>query len=357
MSSSGLSSGAALAQAHLLDHDGDRVRQLVADAVERGLADQLGHQDLLGRVGEVAVGVERRPLGHQPDEQVGQQRRPGRRRRPTPARSRPTRCRSPRRARWMSSRCSPIRSGVARSVLVATAILVVRRTLASSVTRNRSPGPTFSLAGKHTATTSTSDQVRAHQVVEPLAEQRARPVQAGGVDQDQLGVRPVHDAAHHGAGGLRLVGGDHDLGARPARWSASTCRRWGGRRSDANPLRKPSGPVACSSRLPGGVVVGPDLARRTCPPPCRPARSGRGRRRAAGAAPPAAPVAHHVVRRARQPALPHQVLADRAHLRGLAGHPEVAVALRPVDRPTTVASALPPSPGGSSQVTLGAAGR
>ena len=59
----------------------------------------------------------------------------------------------------MSSRCSPIRSGVARSVLVATATLMVRRTLDISVTMNRSPGPIFSSLGKQTATTSTSAQV------------------------------------------------------------------------------------------------------------------------------------------------------------------------------------------------------
>ena len=87
---------------------------------------------------------------------------------------------------------------------MATATFVVRRTLASSLTMNRSPGPIFSLAGKQTATTSTSAQVVRDQVVEPLAEQRARPVQARGVDEDQLGVGPVHDAAHDGAGGLRL---------------------------------------------------------------------------------------------------------------------------------------------------------
>ena len=59
----------------------------------------------------------------------------------------------------MSSRCWAICSGEARSVLVATATLTVRRTLASSETMKRSPGPIFSLAGKHTATTSTSAQV------------------------------------------------------------------------------------------------------------------------------------------------------------------------------------------------------
>ena len=73
MSSSGLSVGPALAQAHLLDHDGDRVRQLVAHALERRLADQLGDDRLLGRVAELAVRVELRALGQQPDQQVLEQ--------------------------------------------------------------------------------------------------------------------------------------------------------------------------------------------------------------------------------------------------------------------------------------------
>ncbi len=51
----------------------------------------------------------------------------------------------------------------------------------------------------------------ADQVVEALAEQGARLVQAGGVDQHQLGVRAVHDAADGVPGGLRAVGGDRDL--------------------------------------------------------------------------------------------------------------------------------------------------
>ena len=84
-------------------------------------------------------------------------------------------------------------------------------------------------------------------------------------------------------------------------------------------------------RFPRVVVLGPDLlvslACRLAGPPDR-ARVDRARL----APGDAAPVAHHVVRRAREPALAHQVLADRAHLRGLAGHPEVAVARGPVDR-------------------------
>ena len=42
---------------------------------------------------------------------------------------------------------------------MATATLTVRFTLDISLTMNRSPGPIFSLAGKQTATTSTSAQV------------------------------------------------------------------------------------------------------------------------------------------------------------------------------------------------------
>jgi len=56
-------------------------------------------------------------------------------------------------------------------------------------------------------------QGRADQAVQPFPEQRARLVQAGRVDQDQLGVRPVHDAADHMAGGLRPITGDRHLGA------------------------------------------------------------------------------------------------------------------------------------------------
>src|SRR4051812_23642054 len=59
----------------------------------------------------------------------------------------------------ISVRCSAIRSGPTRSAFVASAIFGVRATLAASVTRNRSPGPIRSLAGRQTAITSTSAQV------------------------------------------------------------------------------------------------------------------------------------------------------------------------------------------------------
>ena len=62
MSSSGRSGGPALARAHLVDEDGDRVRQLVADPLQRGLADELGDQHELGLVGQLPLRVQRRAL-------------------------------------------------------------------------------------------------------------------------------------------------------------------------------------------------------------------------------------------------------------------------------------------------------
>ena len=49
--------------------------------------------------------------------------------------------------------------------------------------------------------------------VQPLAEQRPGPVQAGRVDQDQLGVRPGENAAQGVPGGLRPAAGDGHLRA------------------------------------------------------------------------------------------------------------------------------------------------
>ena len=110
---------------------------------------------------------------------------------------------------------------------------------------------------------------------------RCRP---GGVDQDQLGVGPVHDAAHHGARGLRLVGGDHDL---------LPDQRVGQRRlagvgtadeaGEAAPVSSALVPVITAHRSRPGRSR-PRSPRRSSRPPCRRARSVRGRRRAAAAA-------------------------------------------------------------------------
>ena len=82
---------------------------------------------------------------------------------------------------------------------------------ASSLAMKRSPGPSFWFAGQAEADHVDLGPGGAHDVVEPLAEQRARLVQAGGVDQDELRVRAVHDAAHGVPGRLRPVGGDRHL--------------------------------------------------------------------------------------------------------------------------------------------------
>ena len=195
-----------------------------------------------------------------------------------------------------------------RSVLVATANFVVRRTLASSLTRNRSPGPGFSFGREAHRHDVDLGPGRRDQVVEPLAEQRARTVQPRGVDQDQLGVGAVHDAAYDGPGGLRLRGGDRHLGADDRVGQRGLAGVGPAHEAgEAGPVLAVSGvllmraPRAC-------VVVGPDLARRTSRRPARGVDRARDRPARACAAAAAAPVAHHVV----VPGVPAEVVAQRA---------------------------------------------
>ena len=180
----------ALARPHLVDHDGDRVRQLVADTLEGRLADQLGDPQVHRLVGHLVRRVERRALGQQPDQQVDEQRRPG-----TPvtadtgtisAHSKPVGSASC----WTRSRW---RSHLLRADQVGLGddgdLRGPAGPRAASPVMNRSPGPIFSSAGSVTATRRPRDSVAAHLVVEPFAEQRPRPVQPGGVDEHEL-ARP-----------------------------------------------------------------------------------------------------------------------------------------------------------------------
>src|SRR6266581_5847119 len=57
---------------HLLDHDGDRVRQLVPYSLERGLADELGNQYRFWLVAHFACRIERPALGQVGDEHIGE---------------------------------------------------------------------------------------------------------------------------------------------------------------------------------------------------------------------------------------------------------------------------------------------
>ena len=85
------------------------------------------------------------------------------------------------------------------------ATLGVRRSSASSAAMNRSPGPTVWSAGTQKPIDVDLGQGLAHDVVEALAEQGPRAVQPGRVDEHQLGVGPVDDAADRVPRGLRLA--------------------------------------------------------------------------------------------------------------------------------------------------------
>ena len=153
-----------------------------------------------------------------------------------------------------------------------------QRRLPSAGRRSRrpdsvSPGPIFWFGRQADADHVDLGPGGPDQVVEPLAEQRPRLVQAGGVDQHQLGVGAVHDAADGVPGGLRLATRRWRPSARPGRWSASTCRRWAGRRSRRSRIGTAS---ACPSDAGSRVTVRP--------------RSDRGRRRRASTTQTATPV-------------------------------------------------------------------
>src|SRR3954453_6825428 len=224
---------------------------------------------------------------------------------------------------WIASRCAPSCSELTRSVLVATANFRERRTLASSVRMNRSPGPGFSLAGKQTATMSTSDQVvrtRSLSRSPSRVRGRCRPGvststswASGRLTMPRTTVRVVcglEEVITTLEPTIALVSVDFPALGRPTK--------------QANPLRNASATDPTSRR----VVVVPDLVvglaggstglvdRSRVDRPRLPA-------------PAAAPVAHHVVRRGRHAEVVAQVAPDRSHLRRLAGHPEVAVTLGP----------------------------
>ena len=211
---------------------------------------------------------------------------------------------------------------------------------------NRSPGPIFSFAGKQTATTSTSAQVvftRSLSRSPSRVRGRCRPGvstriswASGRCTMPRTTVRVVCGLSEVIATLVptsALVSVDLPAFGRP----------------DERREAAAGSPVAHAVAL-RLVVLGPDLlvglARRLAGAPDRPRVDG-----ARLAPADAAPVAHHVVRRGRQPAVPHQVLADRPHLRGLPRHPEVALARRASRGPRRPRPAGCRPSGGSSQVT------
>ena len=96
---------------------------------------------------------------------------------------------------------------------------------------NRSPGPTLSSAVTQKQMTSTPAYVSRTRSLSRWPSSVRGLCRPGVSTSDELRVGPVHDAADRVPRGLRPAAGDGDLGARPGRWSASTCRRWAGPRS------------------------------------------------------------------------------------------------------------------------------
>ncbi len=97
------------------------------------------------------------------------------------------------------------------SIFVTIATFFARGNASSCSLMKRSPGPIFSSAGRQKPITSTSPSVAGDDVVQPLAEQGARAVDAGSVDDDELPGCRVHDPADRAPGGLRLRRRDRHL--------------------------------------------------------------------------------------------------------------------------------------------------
>ena len=164
------------------------------------LAHELGHPERLGHVGDHVVGV------------VAAGPRAGAATRCSTSASTP----SPvaRRHREVLAQLELAgRRAAARAPASGDAMSTLLTTTTASLRHPRGDAPVAparaaAVASTTRHTTSTSPMALGGGVVEPLAEQRARLVDAGRVDEHDLGVGPVEHAAHLGAGGLRLVGDD-----------------------------------------------------------------------------------------------------------------------------------------------------
>jgi hypothetical protein len=93
-----------------------------------------------------------------------------------------------------------MRSGRTVSDLVATASTGRRRSRAISPDQVAIARPDPLVAREADPDDVDLRPRAAYEVVEPLAEQRAWPVQAGGVDEDELGIRAVHQTRARRAG-------------------------------------------------------------------------------------------------------------------------------------------------------------
>jgi hypothetical protein len=187
-------------------HHRDRVRQLVAYALERRLPDQFRDEGLLGLVGQLAVRVERRALREAGDEQVGEQ-----------VHLEPVDGRAGHDVRELHE-LGHLREPLGD--LLGLGLVGLR----DDPEHRRAPGhraqlvrdelvaPAHRLVGRHAEPDDVDLGPRlADDVVEPAAEQRAWLVQAGRVDDDELRGGPVQDSADRVPRGLRAARRDRDL--------------------------------------------------------------------------------------------------------------------------------------------------
>ena len=190
----------------LVDDDGQGVGQLVAHALQGGLAHELGDHDLLGLVGDLTGGVQRRRQGHVLEKDLlkdvdllvalGRDRNDVG---PLPQ---------------LTDGQELGGQGFSGDGVGLGDHGDHRGAQLGEVTGDEAVAGADLLVGGDAEDDDVDvDEGLAHQVVEALAQQGAGAVEAGGVDQDDLRVLLVDDAAHVVASGLGAPGGDGDLGA------------------------------------------------------------------------------------------------------------------------------------------------
>src|SRR3954447_15664976 len=190
----------------LLDGDGEGGRDLLAHLLQRRLADQLGDLPLDVGVGGLLLGVHRRPLGQQPDQQVLEQL-------DLVALHRADR-----------HHLGGVDQG-ARGHQLLGDLLLARgvglgdhdddggRELAQLAGDEPVAGADGLVGGDAEDDDVDVGEGVADDVVEPAAQQAARLVQSRGVDEHQLPAGPGHHAADGVPRGLRAVADDADLRA------------------------------------------------------------------------------------------------------------------------------------------------
>ena len=188
----------------LLDLDGQGVRQLVAHALQGGLADEFGDEGVTRLVGDVAVGIERGRERHSLGEHLTQvidalafHGRNGDDGRPLPQ---------------LLDRQQVLHDAVARHGVALGRHRDDRALDAAQLAGDELVAGADALVGGQAEEHDVNlGKGLAHHVVEALAQQRARTVVSGSVHEHQLVVIPVHDAANVVTRGLGAARGDRDL--------------------------------------------------------------------------------------------------------------------------------------------------